>query len=371
MSQAGGSLSSRGSRVGRTALHAWPGSSVALLAAAGQTPLMRLGHPLQRATLALAMAGLVAGCAGFAPPRAGNAPASASTASALVSATAPAPGPTTLPVLEPEATVPPAQATAIPAPAASEAPVQLAVRWPSPIPGVQPSPTFALQVPILMYHRIVPAGLAGDSLPGLVVSPELFDAQLAALHSDGWHTVTVAQISQALQLRRTLPPRTFAISIDDGWDDGYTYALPILQRYGFHATYYVIAGRVGVWRNVLTPAELRALVAAGMEIGDHTLDHLELPYLSPEEMHVQVMTAAQLLAGFVGERPATFAYPSGRYDLAAEEELQADGFGLAVIEGSGAWESAADQFAAPRVRVSPSTTPEQLVNRLRALEPGS
>ena len=332
---------------------------------------MRLGHSLQRATLALAMTGLVAGCAGFAPPRAGNAPAAASTASALASATAPTPGPTTPPVQEPEATVPPAQATAIPAPAASEAPVQLAVRWPSPIPGVQPSPTFALQIPILMYHRIVPAGLAGDSLPGLVVSPELFDAQLAALHAAGWHTVTVAQISQALQLHRTFPPRTFAISIDDGWDDGYLYALPILQRYGFHATYYVVAGRVGTWQNVLTPAELRTLVADGMEIGDHTMNHLSLPSLSPAALHYQVETAAGLIESFVGERPATLAYPAGRYDAEVVAEVQADGFGLAVIEGSGAWESAADRFTVPRARVSPTTTPAGLLNQLRALEPGS
>ncbi len=228
-----------------------------------------------------------------------------------------------------------------------------------------------LQIPILMYHRIVPEGLAGDSLPGLVVSPELFDAQLAALQAAGWHTVTVAQISQALQLGEALPPRTFAISIDDGWDDGYTYALPLLQRHGFVATYYVIAGRVGTWRNVLTPAELQALAAAGMEIGDHTLDHVGLPYLSAAAMHVQVATSADLLAGFVGKRPATFAYPSGRYDLAAEEEVQADGFGMAVIEGSGAWESAANRFAVPRVRVSPSTTPQGLVGVLQRLEPGS
>jgi peptidoglycan/xylan/chitin deacetylase (PgdA/CDA1 family) len=237
--------------------------------------------------------------------------------------------------------------------------------------GLEPSPAFVLQVPILMYHRIVPAGLAGDSLPGLVVSPELFDAQLAALQAAGWHTVTVAQISQALQLGKTLPPRTFAISIDDGWDDGYLYAFPILQRHGFHATYYVVAGRVGTWQNVLTPAELKSLAAAGMEIGDHTLNHLGLPYLSAAAMHVQVATAADLIAGFVGKRPATFAYPSGRYDLAAEEEVQADGFGMAVIEGSGAWESAANRFAVPRVRVSPSTTPQGLLGTLQRLEPGS
>jgi len=317
----------------------------------------------------------MAGCTAVSPPAAG-APVNATEGSVTRSQPTPARTPSQLPSTQPResqsATPNPvpslsAVGTQVPEPSPSPNPPS----WPSPVVGLEPSPAFVLQVPILMYHRIVPADLAGDSLPGLVVSPELFDAQLAALQAAGWHTVTVAQISQALQLGTALPPRTFAISIDDGWDDGYTYALPILQRHGFHATYYVIAGRVGTWKNVLTPAELKALAAAGMEIGDHTLDHVGLPYLSPVGLHVQIATSADVLAGFVGKRPATFAYPSGRYDLAAEEAVQADGFGMAVIEGWGAWESAANRFAVPRVRVSPSTTPVGLVGMLQRLEPGS
>ncbi len=133
----------------------------------------------------------------------------------------------------------------------------------------------------------------------------------------------------------------------------------------------MVAGRVGTWRNVLTPAELRTLVADGMEIGDHTMNHLSLPSLSPAALHYQVETAAQLIESFVGERPATLAYPAGRYDAAVVAEVQADGFGMAVVEGDAAWESAADRFTVPRVRVSPSTTPAYLLARLRALEPGS
>ena len=68
------------------------------------------------------------------------------------------------------------------------------------------------------------------------------------------------------------PAKTFVITIDDGWDDGYTYALPILQSHGFVATYFVIAGRIDR-PGFLTSAHLQALVAAGDEIGDHTMDH--------------------------------------------------------------------------------------------------
>ena len=334
---------------------------------------MRSGIPIVRSALPLLLAVVLAGCTASAVSTRSQAPGAGTSGSpaSATAAGAPAGSSASAGAAAASAGTAASAAPGTPIPAASEPGAQVAVRWPSPIPGVQPSPTFALQIPILMYHRIVPAGLAGDSLPGLVVSPALFDAQLAALHAAGWHTVTVAQISQALQLHRTFPPRTFAISIDDGWDDGYLYALPILQRYGYHATYYVIAGRVGTWRNVLTPDELRTLVADGMEIGDHTMNHLSLPSLSQAALHYQVETAAELIESFVGERPATLAYPAGRYDAEVLAEVQADGFGMAVIEGSGAWESAADRFTVPRVRVSPSTTPTDLVNRLQALEPGS
>ena len=104
--------------------------------------------------------------------------------------------------------------------------------------------SFALHVPILMYHRIVPFAQDGGSLPGLVVPPVTFAAQLDALEKAGWHTITMATLANDLQAHIKPPAKTFVITIDDGWADGYTYALPILQSHGFVATYFVIAGRI-------------------------------------------------------------------------------------------------------------------------------
>jgi peptidoglycan/xylan/chitin deacetylase (PgdA/CDA1 family) len=237
------------------------------------------------------------------------------------------------------------------------------VPWPLHIEGVVPPAGFSLRVPILMYHRIVPQALAGDSLPGLVVSPTLFAQQLAALRAAGWRTVTVAQLAAALQHGESLPPRTFAISIDDGWADGYTYALPILQRLGDVATFYVISDRLHDPR-FLSPADLRVLAADGMEIGDHTASHLEVTGLTAQTLHAQVMNDAVAIAAILGERPATFAYPSGRFDAAAIGELSRDGFGLAVTTAPGRTEDWADRFTAPRVRVGPGTSPAGLLLRL-------
>src|ERR1035437_7217602 len=87
--------------------------------------------------------------------------------------------------------------------------------------------SLALHVPILMYHRIVPPADARNSLKGLVVPPETFEAQMSAPASAGWQTITMATLARDLDAGVKPPPKTFVITIDDGWDDGYTYALPI------------------------------------------------------------------------------------------------------------------------------------------------
>lgn len=250
---------------------------------------------------------------------------------------------------------------------------------------------FALHVPILMYHRIVPTALAGNSLPGLVVSPQLFTAQLDALENAGWQTITMATLTSDLQAHTKPPARTFVITIDDGWDDGYTYALPILQKHGFVATYFIIAGRID-HPGFVNSAELQALVAAGDEIGDHTMDHLDLFNQPAAKETYEIDAAAARIAQVTGRWPQSLAYPSGGYSaraiaaVAACQELR-----MAVVEepatgnkpaGSPSpgstglpastpraavpmvLETWANRFVVPRLRVSPSTTASRLLSTL-------
>ncbi|HEY1675458.1 MAG TPA: polysaccharide deacetylase family protein [Streptosporangiaceae bacterium] len=76
-----------------------------------------------------------------------------------------------------------------------------------------------------------------------------------------------------------------ALTFDDGYDDFRHYALPVLQRYGFGATAFVIAGRLGgvnAWdalgprKTLMTAGQVREVMAAGIEIGSHGLRHVTL-----------------------------------------------------------------------------------------------
>ena len=246
--------------------------------------------------------------------------------------------------------------------------------------------SFTLHVPILMYHRILSLAKAGNSSPGLVVPPEVFTAQLDAIAASGWHTITMAALATYLEIRTQPPPRSFVITIDDGWEDGYTYALPILRSHGYVATFFVVAGRIDK-PDELTSGELQALVAAGNEIGDHTVDHIDLEKLPIANQRYEIDAAAARIAQVTGRWPASFAYPSGGANSSdaavvaacgvlhsgvVEEPVPVvkPGASKAEVGVPVALETWTNRFAIPRVRITPNTNPVYLAEDLKTLSAG-
>lgn len=214
-----------------------------------------------------------------------------------------------------------------------------------------------------MYHRIVPPSEAGNSLRSLIVPPDVFASQMATLARAGWRTITLAQLADDLANGRRPAARTFVITFDDGYDDGFIYALPILQRHDFVATYFIVTGRLDRPRN-LTSDHVKALASAGMEIGDHTVGHLDLPALPLAAMRLQIENAAETIQGLIGSRPKTFAYPFGSDNSAVSAEVARAGFAMAVTNLEGVGESSWNRLNVARLRVGPSTTAAMLLAML-------
>src|SRR2546429_437383 len=113
---------------------------------------------------------------------------------------------------------------------------------------------------------------------------------LIALAVAGCHSVTTSpapQLPSVPPVQRSAanappPAGTFVVTIDDGYRDGLTNALPIIRGLGLVATFYVVTGRLGE-PSELRPGDLQTLADAGMEIGDHTVRHVNLAHLSGPE----------------------------------------------------------------------------------------
>jgi len=118
-------------------------------------------------------------------------------------------------------------------------------------------------------------------------------------------------------------PGSVALTFDDGYRGVLTHALPVLQRYRLPATVFVVTGHCG-WRNDWTPpsrklpsldimdwAELRELVAAGVELGAHTVRHPNLSLLSDEQLHQEFSECRWELENRLKRQVDSLAYPYG------------------------------------------------------------
>ena len=237
---------------------------------------------------------------------------------------------------------------------------------PTPAPTVVPSPgrAFTVRVPILEYHRVKPPAGESGAAASLIVPPQLFAAQMDALGAAGWRTITMGQLGDDLRLGLQPPPKTFVITLDDGYEDGYQYAYPVLSRHGFVATFFVIAGQIGQsWQ--LSPAHLRELVAAGNEIGNHSMSHTDMRVMTPERLTAETYGASSVIAHYVGIWPKSFAYPMGlTYAPASAAVAATPGILTAVIQGGSKRETWANRLEITRIRVGPGTYPSDLVDRL-------
>jgi peptidoglycan/xylan/chitin deacetylase (PgdA/CDA1 family) len=215
-----------------------------------------------------------------------------------------------------------------------------------------------------MYHRVVPATEAGDSLRDLVVSPEMFAAQMKGLFDAGWHSITMATLADDMETDRTIPARTFVITFDDGWYDGYVYAFPIMRQYGFVGTFYVIGSRINA-PSFLSAQELRTLESAGNDIGNHTENHVSLSTVSTARIIEEVEGGSEAIADATGHRPVSLAYPMGGVtDGVATVVSQIRDIKIAVTTKFGRYQTWVQRYNMPRVRIHPNTGPGELLATL-------
>jgi peptidoglycan/xylan/chitin deacetylase (PgdA/CDA1 family) len=220
------------------------------------------------------------------------------------------------------------------------------------------APARRVTVPVLTYHRVAPLSAVGQL--DLKVDPANFAAELAALHAAGYHTIHQAQLFDALYKGAPLPSKPIVISVDDGYVDDVRTILPDLERWHMVATFFVITGRM-TEPGFLSADQIRELDRAGMDVGDHTAHHLDLPALAPGELRSETAGSRQTLEAVLGHPVYFFAYPFGAYDAAVVDAVRAAGFTLAYSTAGGTTESTTAPLTMPRVHVGRSETPNGLV----------
>ena len=140
-------------------------------------------------------------------------------------------------------------------------------------------------IPILVYHQIDAAPPKGAPFRSLYVSPAAFSRQMHLLRWLGYQGLSMAQLQPYLTGESR--GKVVGITLDDGYLNNLSDAMPLLLDFGFTATCYVVSQRLGqsnVWDHaigiepapLMSAMDVRAWSAAGMEIGAHTRTHANL-----------------------------------------------------------------------------------------------
>ena len=118
---------------------------------------------------------------------------------------------------------------------------------------------------------------------------------------------------------------TVSITFDDGYDDNFIHALPVLMQYGITASFYVTTGFVDRDPDVmdrmrrlrsmpvsaLSWTQVAEIHQAGMEVGSHSITHANLAELEPEALRVELRDSKRVLEDHLGEEIDSVAYPFG------------------------------------------------------------
>ncbi len=206
-------------------------------------------------------------------------------------------------------------------------------------------------VPVLMYHMVDPVTPPGPVGRSLTIEPAAFEAQLKWLRAHSIRTLTMNDLADALR-RGEHPVNAVVLTFDDGYTDSATVVTPLLHKYGDRGSFYVSAGFIGDGRHA-SWAQLRAMRAAGMEIGCHGTRHLDLSRIGRSGAAHEVDNCVAALTHYL-TRPTTYAYPAGRWDAYTLTLMRAAGIKAALTERPGVVTSLAAPYTLPRRRIDRS-----------------
>jgi peptidoglycan/xylan/chitin deacetylase (PgdA/CDA1 family) len=211
----------------------------------------------------------------------------------------------------------------------------------------KPTPTEKrkTKVPILVYHHIRLTYDGSRGLRRMTVTAEVFDQQMKFLQDHGYHVVTFSDVADYFDQGRELPTLPVIITFDDGWVTQYENALPVLSKYHFPATFFVVTDYIG-HRGFVSWPQLQTLLTDGMKIGSHSRSHPRLTKIADSaQLWDQINNSKAVLESQLEVAVAEFAYPYGLYNTAATEMVKAAGYRVGRACCTGIAHTSTDVFA--------------------------
>ncbi|MBI4948306.1 polysaccharide deacetylase family protein [Candidatus Berkelbacteria bacterium] len=205
-------------------------------------------------------------------------------------------------------------------------------------------------VPILMYHYIKDYNNPSDPLGvQLSVSPATLEKQFELIKILGYQPITLQDFAAKKYTNNSI-----ILTFDDGYIDHYTNALPLLQKYNYRASFFIVSSFVGR-SGYMNANQIQELVDAGMEVGGHSISHKNLASLSFEDAIYDISTS-------IRNRELVFAYPSGKYSEQTLDIVSSLGIVASVTTNLGVATEKSNLQELPRIRVKEYTDLTKRIN---------
>jgi peptidoglycan/xylan/chitin deacetylase (PgdA/CDA1 family) len=183
-------------------------------------------------------------------------------------------------------------------------------------------------IPVITYHSL------GNSPSPIYTPVEVFEAQMEALASAGYRTVSMSAVVNWLKGGPEPDINSIVLSFDDGYRSVYTEAWPRLKALGFSAIIFLVTdycGRDNQWPGqplgvpvepLMNWPQIAELAAEGCEFGAHTLTHRPLPVLTPVQAEDEIAASKAAVSAHTGQSANIFAFPYGTSDAAIDEVVK-------------------------------------------------
>lgn len=220
-------------------------------------------------------------------------------------------------------------------------------------------------IPILAYHQTAPLPPRGVPCRTFTLPPAQFRAQLLGLRRMGYTGLSMRDLEPYLRGEKS--GKVVGITLDDGYVNNFEHALPILREVGFTATSFMVSGQFGgsnLWdQRVGVPAaplmdvdQLKAWIAAGMEVGAHTRNHVNLPECDEDTAFEEIAGAKRDLEAALDCEVRNFCYPYGAYRPEHARMAQKAGYAHATTSDHRRVQPGCDPLLLPRISIFAETT---------------
>jgi peptidoglycan/xylan/chitin deacetylase (PgdA/CDA1 family) len=171
-------------------------------------------------------------------------------------------------------------------------------------------------LPILMYHGITDAAESkGRPYYWTNTAPRLFREHMQFLKEQGYSTIHLHAAARRIRNQYRTDEKVAVITFDDGYENFYKEAFPVLNRLGFTADVFLPTASIGDTNlkfngmKCLTWSQVRELKQAGISFGSHSATHPVLTRLSAGQVRNEVRASKDIIEQKLGCVADTFSYP--------------------------------------------------------------